>query len=177
MLRKLSLAVCIAGLLSTSVALADNATGSIKVTFSGTVLPTTCTFSINGVSDETQSVELGSIRAQANAYTTVKKLQFSLTDCGVSGSLTATPVNATASENLVIPSNAAEVGTAVIAFYNNHACSAEHKWIIANHAITIDEPNSGSNLSTWDGFVRLEAGTTPKPGTISEVVDFVVTYQ
>ena len=179
MLKKISLALCVAGLLTSGGALADNAQDTIQVTFNGTVLENACTFAINGDASKAQTVQLGSIRAQAGFYTTVQKLSLSLSQCGVAGKVHLEPKTATKTSNKIIPTNAGEegVGTATVAFYKNQACASDDLWNITDQSITIDAPQEGQTMKVWDGYVRLEAGTAPKPGTINEIVDFVVTYQ
>ena len=179
MLKKLSLALCVAGLLTSGSALADNAQDIIQVTFNGTVLENACTFAINGDASKAQTVQLGSIRAQAGFFTTVQKLSMSLSQCGVSGKVHLEPKTATTVSNQIVPKNAGDqgVGTTVIAFYKNQACASDDLWNITGQSITIDAPQVGQTMKVWDGYVRLEAGTAPKPGNINEVVDFIVTYQ
>lgn len=179
MLKKISLALCVAGLLTSGGALADNAQDKIQVTFNGTVLENACTFAINGDASKAQTVQLGSIRAQAGFYTTVQKLSLSLSQCGVAGKVHLEPKTATKTSNKIIPRNAGEegVGTTSVAFYKNQACASDDLWNITDQSITIDAPQEGQTMKVWDGYVRLEAGTAPKPGTINEIVDFVVTYQ
>ena len=176
MLKKLSFALCVAGLMTSGVAMAENATSSISVTFNGTILPEACTFSLNDNGQLTQTVALGSIRPVANSVGNMHTLKFSLTDCSVEGLLSVKSAFATLNDNDVVPSNQGEngVGTATIGFYTDSNATAS--WVLSDPK-TIAKPADGKRSSDWTGYARLEGGTAPKSGSVSEVVEFVVTYQ
>lgn len=176
MLKKLSFALCVAGLMTSGVAMAENATSNISVTFNGTILPEACTFSLNDNQQSTQTVALGSIRPVANSVGNMHALKFSLTECSVEGLLNVRPASATLNDNDVVPTNKGEngVGTATIGFYTDS--NATGSWVLSNPR-TIDKPADGEKSSHWTGYARLEGGTAPKSGSVSEVVEFVVTYQ
>ena len=173
MLKKLSLAVCLAGLVG-APAFADD---TIDVTFTGQISDNACMFSING--QDNQTVQLGTIPAVANATGLIQTLKFELTNCGstfngasVSVKQSNGAFDHTAGVGKLIPSNFGDsTNTARIAFYENE--DATTSW-------TLDGVDNALrfNLETLEvsRFVRLEAGTNPLESEVHGMVQFLITY-
>lgn len=175
MLKKLSLAVCLAGLVA-SPAFADD---TIDVSFRGQISDNACMFSING--KDNQTINLGTIPAVANALGLMQTLTFKVDNCGTTyagASVTVANSNGafdTTGRGKLIPSNfdSQTTNTARIAFYKDVDGSSGNEWILDGVNTVLD---FSPTIKEEARYVRLEAGTTPEETLVEGMVQFLITY-